>query len=206
MHKEIIMSDIDIDFRKIEVQLQNYNICVDQDFIDTYYIVLREFSSDDPVIKNMKKMFEKYASHYVKVFDMYYLKRDCISITRPSHGVVENSDYQSFMYHIIPFYMRNMNRYDDTFVMIGEKNNKKRYIIKLSFNDIVYLNTISASVGGSVFGSSRYLFSDGFDMPGPVVTNHVFGCNSYIRSGDSTSVYFYDNVIDYIKKHSNDHE
>jgi len=192
--------DVYAAFEKIKEQ--DFYICVDQDFIDTYYLVLREFSSKDAVIKNMKKMFEMNASLHVKTFDIHDLRKNCVFINSPSNGIVMNSDYHSFITHIIPFYMKNIDRYSNTFVMIGEKTDKKRYIIKLSFDDVLYLNSISASIGGSILLSSRYLFSDGFNMMGPVITNHIFGCNSYIRSGNSTSVYFNDDVIDYINKYS----
>jgi len=170
---------------------KDYFICVDQDFVDTYYLVFMIYSEVHYYTYGMMKKLEPMVSDVVKNFPMEKLKHECIDLE--SRICIELHRKNNFIKEIIPYYKKRFID-SDKVINTKPKTNKNYYVIKLNFNDIIHINTIAGWIGGNDI-SSRSMFTDNRCV---IVTSTLFGINHYISSGIATRIYFKNDVINYI--------
>jgi len=195
---------MNIDELKQEMINRKYQLIVDQDFIDAYYIVFDIYKEHDNVVMDMWNALKPNVSDHIKNYNLDNIKYTCYFILEDrkiENGVV-NSMYDEFVDWILPYYKKkyaiNKNKTHSSQIVIDD--NKKYYVIELTFDEIVTINTIVGSIGGFLRTSRKYFH----DNNGILMIKTLFGAQGFFSSGSCAIIYFEKDVLGYIKA-SHDH-
>jgi len=195
--------------KKIDIRtnlfLRGFNVLVDQDFIDTYYVILKVYD-DNISVKNMIRLLSKYTSRDVVEFDEHILRNECYDVdpnlnSRTCMNNLSHKDFSKFIDSVIDNYYRIYERCD-----ISKKHyvkftildtSKKLYNIKFSLNDVVHINAIAGVVAGSKDTSRRFL-SNG---PTILLTKCIFDVGFYVNMiNNMTELRIKHDILNFIRR------
>ena len=129
-----------------EIISRKYRILLDQDFVDVYYIILREYADYSEHIRKMTDTFKRNASDYVKNFDQNFLFW-CYYIDRIEKNIIFNDYYVKFCAEALLHDYKKI-RNNNTIKGIKNKNDNKLYLIEFTFIDLIYISCISNGISG----------------------------------------------------------
>ena len=172
---------------------KTYKLLVDQDFVDAYYIILDIFY-EDKINASIKSALEKMIS--LRAISPY--AKDCYEIIYKNNNYLKPKitlgNKEEFASVIIKRFRSDKEEFSKEL-----DRNKKYYVIELNFDEIMYLSTLSAVIGGNPKNTSRKLFSD----DGCVVTKVLFRCAYPFSGSAEASVYFTKDMLKYIEQNEN---
>ena len=173
---------------------RSYKIMLDQDFIDTYYIVLRIYSEHLKIAMSMMNKISSNVSDYVKNFNLDSLRNKCYIISTCCYNTtLTPQTIAEFTTEMLEFY--NKIRYDEKIRGIRNKKENKTYLVEFTFFELMCISLISNRIKGDN-DTSRKFFNDGFYS---IIPSIIMNANFFIYSGILPNVVFMSDIIEHIK-------